>query len=87
MPDANNILPFRPRTALTSCTLPQDDDEFSGETPEEGKELQSIGSRPWSIDVFDGPGGKSLIDACLPTHIAVAAMAFIMERLEAPATV
>ncbi len=81
MPDNDNIVPFRPRAALTSCTLPQDDDEFRGETPE------GDGSRPWSVEMFDGPGGKSLIDACLPTHIAVAAMAFIMERLEAPATV
>ena len=81
MTDDNNILPFRLRVARTTCALPQDYDEAI-----EGQdELGPIESRPYSVDVIGGAGGKSLLDACLPTHVAMAAMAFIMERLNAPA--
>jgi hypothetical protein len=81
MTDNNNIVPFRPRVALTTCTLPQENDgAIEGQD-----ELGPIESRPYSIDVIGGAGGKSLLDACLPTHVAMAAMAFIMERLNAPA--
>jgi hypothetical protein len=81
-----NIIQFRPRAALTTCTLPEDDCEYDDETSDEGEELPPIASRPYSIDVFDGEGGKSLLDACLPTHIAMAAVAFIMKQLEMTAT-
>lgn len=77
MPDSNNVVPLRPRVARATCALPQYDDE----TPAEGDEL----GRAWSLDVIGGAGGKSLLDACLPTHIANAAAAFIMEQLNAAA--
>ena len=89
-----NIIPFRPRPALTTCTLPEEEDAYDDETSEDddemlddGDELPPIASRSHSIAVFDGPGGKSLLDACLPTQIVMEAVAFIMQRLELQATV
>lgn len=80
----DNIIPFRPRAALTSCVLSDyDDDAPEDETFEDAA---PVVGRPYSIDVLDGEGGKSLLDACLPTHIAMAAVTFIMERLALPAT-
>jgi hypothetical protein len=91
---SDNIIQFRPRAALTTCTLPEDDWDYDddGDEPEndwdrdDGEELPPIASRPHSIAVFDGPGGKSLLDACLPTQIAMEAVAFIMKRLDMTAT-
>jgi hypothetical protein len=90
MPNDDNIIPFRPRAAaLSTCALPEYDTEYDDETlldGDDGAPMPPVASRPYSVEVFGSEGGKSLLDACLPTHIAVAAMAFIVERLELPAT-
>lgn len=90
MPNDDNIIPFRPRPALSTCALPECDDdalecETAGDwTPEDEVPVES---RPHSIDVIHGGGGKSLLDACIPTPIAMAAVALITEQLAAlPAT-
>jgi hypothetical protein len=83
--DNNNIIPFRPRKTLATCALPEGDDDYTldDETPEAAAPV----ARAHSIDVIDGPGGNSLMDICVPTPIAMAAVAFIMEQLAAlPAT-
>jgi hypothetical protein len=80
----DNIIPFRPRAALTTCALPEiDDDAPDYETAEEAAPI-ALGH---SIDVIDGPGGNSILDVCAPTPVVMAAVAFILEQLAAlPAT-
>jgi hypothetical protein len=81
----NNIIQFRPRKTLATYALPEcdDDDAPDYETTEDAAPI-ALGP---SIDVIDGRGGNSLLDACLPTPVAMAAVAFIMEQLAAlPAT-
>ena len=82
----DNIIPFRPRKALAACALPENDDDYTldDETSEAAAPVEKLSH---SIDVIPGAGGNSLLDACLPAHIAMAAAAFIMEQLAAlPAT-
>jgi len=82
----DNIIPFRPRTALTACTLPENDDDYTldDETSEAAAPVEKLSH---SIDVIDGPGGNSYLDVTAPTPVIMAAAAFIMEQLAAlPAT-
>jgi hypothetical protein len=82
----NNVIPFRPRKALATCALPEGDDDYALDD-ETSEAAAPVASRTHSIDVIDGPGGNSLMDICVPTPIAMAAVAFIMEQLAAlPAT-
>jgi hypothetical protein len=84
--DNNNVIPFRPRKAL-ACALPEGADDDYALDDETLEDAAPVASRPHSIDVIDGAGGNSLLDACLPRPIAMAAVAFIMEQLAAlPAT-
>jgi len=84
--DNNNVIPFRPRKTLATCALPEGDDDYvlNDETCEAAAPVEKLSH---SIDVIDGPGGNSLMDICVPTPIAMAAVAFILEQLATlPAT-
>ena len=88
----DNVIPFRTRAvALSTCSLPECDDDAAPEDETAGdwtpEDEVPIGSRLYSIDVSPSIGGKSTIDACGPTPIIMAAVALIMEQLAAlPAT-
>jgi hypothetical protein len=84
MPNDDNVIPFRPRPALSTCALPEYDDEAPEDetagdwTP---KDEVPVASRAWSMDVSPSIGGKTLIDVCIPTPAAMAVVALITELL------
>jgi hypothetical protein len=82
----DNVIPFRTRAvALSTCSLPECDDDAAPEDETAGdwtpEDEVPVASRAWSIDVSPSIGGKILIDACLPTAAAMAVVALITELL------
>jgi hypothetical protein len=89
MPNDDNIIPFRQRPALSICSPLEYDPEYDDEAllaGDDGAPMPLVASRPHSVEVLGSAGGNSLLDACIPTQLALEAMAFIMARLPAPAT-
>jgi hypothetical protein len=89
MPNDDNIIPFRRRPALSTCALPEYDPEYDDEAPlagDDGAPMPPVASRPPFVEILGSEGGNSILDACIPTWLAVDAMAFIMARLPVPAT-